>query len=65
MTNLNASLPHFSGFGTKATCFLFLVFVNDGTTAMIFLTIGVGSGGLTIAGTNQYVSYSSINFKFV
>ena len=39
-----------SGFGTEALCLFFLVLIHDGTTALIFLSIGVGISGFTISG---------------
>ena len=62
----------FSGFGTESLCIYFLAILNDGTSALIFLTIGVGMSGFTISGTqlsniyklNIYTVKSSIPWVF-
>ncbi|CAD5111621.1 DgyrCDS915 [Dimorphilus gyrociliatus] len=38
------------GFGMEGTCMLLLVFIRDGTLALIYLTIGVGFSGFSISG---------------
>ena len=40
-----------AGFGIEALCMYFLGFINMGTPALVFLTVGVGGSGLTISGT--------------
>ena len=38
------------GFGMEAVCLYCLGFITDGVTAIVFLTIGVGSSASTISG---------------
>ena len=41
------------GFGVEAACLYTLAFVNTGSIALIFLTVGIASSGITVSGNHH------------
>lgn len=56
-----------SGFGMQCVCFFILYYVEMGTPAIIFLTLGVGASGFTVSGQfhHHLPSNSSLHLVMV
>lgn len=59
---LNVLKIYVSAFGIQALCYWMLSMSYQGDVVMIFLTLGIGSFGLSVAGKSLYVfaSYSCL-----